>query len=101
MTYWIEKEAFYPFQIKQNQETAEQRTLKWSTGVLYAPNGFGANRRPSKIRKRIFKNETLALEYDLRSTNTDVWQAIVARATESRKNCSNPAVFRTYISFSR
>ena len=25
-----------------------------------------------------------------RATNTDVWQAIVARATECRKNCSKP-----------
>ena len=24
------------------------------------------------------------------ATNTDVWQAIVARATKSRKNCSKP-----------
>ena len=25
-----------------------------------------------------------------RATNTDVWQAFVARATKSRKNCSKP-----------
>ena len=25
-----------------------------------------------------------------RATNTDVWQAVVARATKSRKNCSKP-----------
>ena len=25
-----------------------------------------------------------------RATNTDVWEAIVARATKSRKNCSKP-----------
>ena len=26
----------------------------------------------------------------VRATNTDVWQAIVARATKSQKNCSKP-----------
>ena len=26
----------------------------------------------------------------VRATNTDVWQAIVARATKPRKNCSKP-----------
>ena len=26
----------------------------------------------------------------VRATNTDVWQAIIVRATKSRKNCSKP-----------
>ena len=55
-------------------------------GVLHIPKRFNAF--------QVLKWFSLLLEVTCvifaRTTNTDVWQAIVARATKSRKNCNKP-----------
>ena len=60
-----------------------KRSLKLS---LHIPRGFNAF--------QVLKWFLIILEVTCvifaHMTNSDVWQAIVARATKSRKNCSKP-----------
>ena len=60
-----------------------ERSLKLSPDIPKRFNAF-----------QVLKWFSLLLEVTCvifaRATNTDVWQAIVARATKSRKNCSKP-----------
>ena len=60
-----------------------ERSLKLS---LHIPNRFNAFQ---ELKWFLLLLEVTCVIF-ARATNTDVWQAIVARATKSRKNCSKP-----------
>ena len=60
-----------------------ERSLKLS---LHIPKRFNA----FQVLKWFLLLLEVACVIFARTTNTDMWQAIVARATKSRKNCSKP-----------
>ena len=60
-----------------------ERSLKLS---LHIPKRFNA----FQVLKWFLLLRDVTCVIFARATNTDVWQAIVARATKSRKNCSKP-----------
>ena len=61
--------------------------LASSVRALLKPYGDTLNRRKNRLCKRAFRVTCVICE---RAINTDVWQAMVARAIESQKNSSEP-----------